>query len=103
VGSAIVQLTLTENGESKKVVFSGDLGHENAPILRDPFQVKYAVLVIMESTYGDRLHRSWADTWQEMGDIIAHAKSSRGNILIPAFTVGRTQELLYEFKQHFDA
>ncbi|MBA6342579.1 MBL fold metallo-hydrolase [Colwellia sp. MB02u-10] len=103
VGSAIVELTLTENGESKKVVFSGDLGHKNAPILRDPFQVKYADLVIMESTYGDRLHRSWADTWQEMGDIIAHAKSSKGNILIPAFTVGRTQELLYEFKQHFDA
>jgi metallo-beta-lactamase family protein len=56
----------------------------------------------MESTYGDRLHRSWQDTWQEMGNIIANAKSSKGNILIPAFTVGRTQELLYEFKQHFE-
>ncbi|TWX71380.1 MBL fold metallo-hydrolase RNA specificity domain-containing protein [Colwellia sp. C1TZA3] len=102
VGSAIVELMLTENGESKKIVFSGDLGHKNAPILRDPFQVKHADLVIMESTYGDRLHRSWQDTWQEMGEIIAHAKSSKGNILIPAFTVGRTQELLYEFIQHFE-
>ncbi|PKG85165.1 MBL fold metallo-hydrolase [Colwellia sp. 75C3] len=102
IGSAIVELTLTENGVSKKVVFSGDLGHKNAPILRDPFEVKYADLVIMESTYGDRLHRSWEDTWQEMGEIIANAKSGKGNILIPAFTVGRTQELLYEFKQHFD-
>jgi metallo-beta-lactamase family protein len=102
IGSAIVELTLTEHDVSKKVVFSGDLGHKNAPILRDPFTIKHADLVIMESTYGDRLHLSWEDTWQEMGQIIAHAKSSKGNILIPAFTVGRTQELLYEFKQHFD-
>lgn len=102
IGSAIIELTLTENDVSKKVVFSGDLGHENAPILRDPFKIKHADLVIMESTYGDRLHRSWEDTWQEMGEIIANAKSSKGNILIPAFTVGRTQELLYEFKQHFE-
>ncbi len=102
IGSAIVELTLTENSVSKKIVFSGDLGHKNAPILRDPFKVKYADLVIMESTYGDRLHRSWEDTWQEMGEIIADAKSNKGNILIPAFTVGRTQELLYEFKQQFE-
>ena len=102
IGSAIVELTLNDNGVNKKVVFSGDLGHKNAPILRDPCKIKYADLVIMESTYGDRLHRSWDDTWQEMGEIIAQAKSNKGNILIPAFTVGRTQELLYEFKQHFD-
>jgi metallo-beta-lactamase family protein len=102
IGSAIVELTLNENNVSKKIVFSGDLGHTNAPILRDPFKIKYADLVIMESTYGDRLHRSWPESWQEMGEIIANAKSSKGNILIPAFTVGRTQELLYEFKQHFD-
>jgi metallo-beta-lactamase family protein len=102
IGSAIIELILTENGINKTIVFSGDLGHKNAPILRNPFIVKYADLVIMESTYGDRLHRSWEDTWQEMGEIIANAKSSKGNILIPAFTVGRTQELLYEFKQHFE-
>ncbi len=102
IGSAIVELNLNENNVSKKVVFSGDLGHKNAPILRDPFKVKYADLVIMESTYGDRLHRSWQESWQEIGDIIANAKNSKGNILIPAFTVGRTQELLYEFKQHFE-
>ena len=102
IGSAIIELTLKEKGVTKKVVFSGDLGHKSAPILRDPFKIKHADLVIMESTYGDRLHRSWEDTWQEMGNIIANAKSSKGNILIPAFTVGRTQELLYEFKQHFE-
>lgn len=102
IGSAIIELAFHENGVSKKIVFSGDLGHKNAPILRDPFKIKQADFVIMESTYGDRLHRSWKDTWQEMGNIIANAKSSKGNIIIPAFTVGRTQELLYEFKQHFE-
>jgi len=102
IGSAIVELTLVEDGVTKKVVFSGDLGHKNAPILRDPYKIKYADLVVMESTYGDRLHRSWEDTWREMGEIIAHAKSSKGNILIPAFTVGRTQEILYEFNRHFE-
>jgi len=101
IGSAIIELNLTEDNIHKKVVFSGDLGHNSAPILRDPFKVKSADLVIMESTYGDRLHRSWHETWQEVGDIIAHAKSNKGNIIIPAFTVGRTQELLYEFKRHF--
>ncbi|MGB1263595.1 MAG: MBL fold metallo-hydrolase RNA specificity domain-containing protein [Cognaticolwellia sp.] len=102
IGSAIIELTLSEKELSKKVVFSGDLGHKNAPILRDPFQVKHADLVIMESTYGDRIHRNWQDTWQEVGAIIAQAKRSKGNILIPAFTIGRTQELLYEFKQRFE-
>lgn len=101
IGSAIIELSLCEDGLTKKLVFSGDLGHKDAPILRDPYKVKQADLVIMESTYGDRLHRSWQDTWQEMGEIIKNAKSGKGNILIPAFTVGRTQELLYEFKKHF--
>jgi len=101
IGSAIIEFNLNEENIHKKVVFSGDLGHQNAPILRDPFKVKSADLVIMESTYGDRLHRSWHETWQEVGNIIAHAKSHKGNIIIPAFTVGRTQEILYEFKRHF--
>ena len=103
LGSAIAELVLNEQGKSKKVVFSGDLGHKGAPILRDPTIVKHADLVVMESTYGDRLHhRSWSDTWQEIGEIISSANSSRGNIIIPAFTVGRTQELLYAFKMHYD-
>jgi len=101
IGSAIVELTLTEGDKTKKIVFSGDLGHKDAPILRDPEMIKHADLVLMESTYGDRLHRSWQETWQEMGNIIAQAKSSKGNIIIPAFTIGRTQELLYEFKRHY--
>jgi len=102
LGSAIAELDLNEQGRSKKVVFSGDLGHKGAPILRDPETVKHADLVVMESTYGDRLHRNLDDTWLEIGEIISSASSGKGNILIPAFTVGRTQELLYAFKSHYD-
>jgi len=101
LGSAIVELELEENNRKQKLVFNGDLGHYDAPILRDPEPVSQADLVIMESTYGDRLHRSWEETWEEMGEIITGAHSSKGNILIPAFTVGRTQELLYIFRQNF--
>jgi metallo-beta-lactamase family protein len=102
LGSAIAELELHEGNHSRKVVFSGDLGHQGSPILRDPEVMTHADLVIMESTYGDRQHRSWDKTWQEMGEIISSARSGKGNILIPAFTVGRTQELLYMFKHYFD-
>ena len=102
LGSCIIELDLTENHHSKKLIFSGDLGHAGAPILKDPSRLTNADIVIMESTYGDRLHRSWDETWDELGSTIRHAHSQRGNILIPAFTVGRTQELLYCFKKHYD-
>ena len=102
LGSAIAELELHEGNHVSTVVFSGDLGHRGSPILRDPKVVTHADLVIMESTYGDRLHRVWDETWQEMGEIISSAHSGKGNILIPAFTVGRTQELLYMFRQYFD-
>lgn len=102
LGSAIAELELTEGTRQRKVVFSGDLGHRGAPILRDPEPVKQADLVVLESTYGDRLHRDWDATWKEMGEVISSARSGKGNILIPAFAVGRTQELLYVFKQNFD-
>ncbi len=102
LGSAIAELQATEYGSTRRIVFSGDLGHRGAPILRDPETLSDADLVVLESTYGDRLHRSWQDTWREMGGIISNARSEKGNILIPAFTVGRTQELLYVFNQNFD-
>lgn len=102
LGSSIVELDLQANGQKRRVVFSGDLGHLGAPILRDPTYLDSADLVIMESTYGDRLHRNWSETWQEMGEIFNKAQSEKGNILIPAFAVGRTQELLYTFKRHFE-
>jgi metallo-beta-lactamase family protein len=102
LGSAIIELTLVEKSMSKKLVFSGDLGNPGAPILRDPQPVSSADMVVMESTYGDRIHRPWKSTWEEMGDVIANANSAHGNILIPAFTIGRTQLLLYTFREFFD-
>ena len=82
-------------------MFSGDLGHRGAPILRNPATVREADLVILESTYGDRNHRSWNATWQELGEVFRAAAHHAGNILIPAFAIGRTQELLYVFRQHW--
>jgi metallo-beta-lactamase family protein len=64
--------------------------------------VQHADLVVMESTYGDRLHRSWEATWDEMAQIFIQARKGHGNILIPAFTVGRTQELLYTFARYYE-
>ncbi|GIU04994.1 MULTISPECIES: MBL fold metallo-hydrolase RNA specificity domain-containing protein [unclassified Shewanella] len=98
LGSAVVELWLGEGDETKKLVFSGDLGREGMPILDDPTFINSADLVLMESTYGDRLHRSWGDTLEELKSIFARTiEQSRGNILLPAFSVGRAQELLYLF------
>ncbi|MDH5410863.1 MAG: MBL fold metallo-hydrolase [Alphaproteobacteria bacterium] len=103
LGSSIVELWLEEGGERRKIVFSGDLGQKGAPILRDPTPVAEADLVIMESTYGDRLHRGRADTRAEIEEVIAQTRGARGNILIPAFAVGRTQDILYNFALNYDA
>lgn len=100
LGSAIAELWLSEGKLRRKLVFSGDLGHRGAPILRDPTPIDEADLVIMESTYGDRCHRPWEDTWRELGEVF-DADGQKGNILIPAFAVGRTQELLYVFARHY--
>jgi len=100
LGSAIVELWLEENGARRKLVISGDLGHAGAPILRNPRAVRDADLVVLESTYGDREHRSWDETLAELGEVFREARQSRGNILIPAFAIGRSQELLYFLKHH---
>ncbi len=102
LGSSIVELWLSEGSETRKLVFSGDLGHQGAPILRDPAVIREADLVLLESTYGDRLHRSWEETWKEMHDVMEAAQQGRGNILIPAFAVGRSQELIYLFAKHYE-
>ena len=102
LGSAIVEARLKENGVEKTLVFTGDLGHRGAPILRDPVRLQHADLVLMESTYGDRQHRSWEETWKELGEVLRCAREDRGNILMPAFTIGRTQEILYTFERYFD-
>ncbi len=101
LGSAIVELWLEEGRTKRKIVFSGDLGQKGAPILRDPAAIADADLVLMESTYGDRLHRSREDTQAEMEAVIAKTRGARGNILIPAFAVGRTQDILYHLTRNY--
>jgi len=95
IGSASVELTVEEGGKKKVVVFSGDLGPRGAPLLRDPVPFRRADAVIMESTYGDREHRSLRETAIEARKIIAKAIEARAKILVPVFAVGRTQLLLY--------
>ncbi|HKT42679.1 MAG TPA: MBL fold metallo-hydrolase [Rhodanobacteraceae bacterium] len=102
LGSATVEIDAEEQGAVRKLVFSGDLGPVNTPILCDPAPVPAADLVVMESTYGDRLHKSHEDTAAELAAIFAAAHRDGGNVVIPAFAVGRTQELLYIFAEHFD-
>jgi len=100
LGSAIVELWLTERDLTRKLVLSGDLGHTGAPILRSPEAVHEADLVVLESTYGDREHRSWDATLAELGEVFHAARQNEGNILIPSFAIGRAQELLYFLKHH---
>ena len=98
LGSSIVELW----ADGKKLVFSGDLGPTGTPILRDPTPIEQADLVLMESTYGDRNHKDRAETIIELGRILDEAWRGGGNVLIPAFAVGRSQELLYWFAKYWD-
>ena len=95
LGSAIVEICITENGDVKKLVFSGDLGNSQAALLRDPDIIKEADIVLLESTYGDRNHRSMEATLDEFEQVILQASENGGNILIPSFAVGRTQEIIF--------
>jgi len=98
LGSSIVEL----HAEDRTLVYSGDIGPKGTPILRDPETVTQANLVLMESTYGDRNHKDRDATVTELGDILEAAWRDKGNVCIPAFAVGRSQELLYWFAMHWD-
>lgn len=95
LGSASIELTLTENGITKTVVFSGDIGNTEQPLIRDPQYLHKADYVIMESTYGDREHEAHPDYEKELAAVIGRTLSRGGNLVIPSFAVGRTQEMLY--------
>jgi metallo-beta-lactamase family protein len=95
LGSASVEMTIEENGKKRVVVFSGDIGPRGAPLHKDPTPFERADLVFLESTYGDRNHRSLHDTAVEGRKIIAKAIEAKAKILVPAFAIGRTQLLLY--------
>jgi metallo-beta-lactamase family protein len=103
MGSSVVELELIEAGQTRTVVFSGDLGQFDTPILRDPVTPRRADLVLMESTYGDRQHRSRAASLVEFSEILKNAHDEGGNVLIPAFAVGRSQEVLYHLGKNFAA
>ena len=99
LGSASIRLTLTEGGQTKTIVFSGDIGNVDQPIIRDPQLLKKADYVVMESTYGDRNHTEvWSYT-DELAEIIDETLGKGGNVVIPSFAVGRTQELLYFIRE----
>ena len=99
LGSASITMKLSESGVEKTIVFSGDIGNVNQPIIRDPQLLHAADYVVMESTYGDRNHAPvWSYT-EELAELIDETLSRGGNVIIPSFAVGRTQELLYFIRE----
>lgn len=100
LGSAYVEVDLQypETGEKKRIVFSGDLGAPHAPILPAPKAPYKADILVIESTYGDRLHEDRRSRRARLEKVLDHALSNQGTVLIPAFSIGRTQELLYELE-----
>ena len=96
LGSAIVELYIKENGKEYKLVFSGDLGNRNVPILKDPTIIDGCDYLFIESTYGNRLHVDVENKSKKLIDIISTTISNGGKVIIPSFAVGRTQEILYE-------
>lgn len=96
LGSASIEVWATENGITKKLVFSGDIGNYNQPLIKDPAMTKEADVVVMESTYGDRYHSAERpDYIKELAAVIDETFHRGGNVVIPSFAVGRTQEMLY--------
>jgi metallo-beta-lactamase family protein len=102
LGSASVEVRARVEGRERVLLFSGDIGPRGTPILRDPVGVAQADLVLLESTYGGRAHRSREATIEELGQVLEAAREAGGNVLIPAFAVGRSQELLYWFARQWD-
>jgi metallo-beta-lactamase family protein len=99
LGSSIVELVIQEQGAGKKLVFSGDLGKRDSILMKDPAELHEADVLLMESTYGDRNHRDEPETLQQLTDILVATWDRGGNVMIPAFAVGRTQELIFYLGQ----
>ncbi len=103
LGSAITLLEITEKGKKILIGFTGDLGRPHRPILRDPEKIPNVDILISESTYGDRLHDKNENAMQKFAELIKTAVKRKAKIIIPAFSVGRTQELVYDLHKLFDA
>jgi metallo-beta-lactamase family protein len=95
LGSGSLALWLAGPDDEKKIIFSGDIGKKGSPIIKDPTLATVADSVVMESTYGDRMHKDSADTAAELAEAITTTFAKGGNVLIPAFAIGRTQDVLY--------
>ena len=100
LGSSIVLIDITEDGKTERIVFTGDLGNKNMPIINDPTYIKGADHLIMESTYGNRLHGDMEDQSEKFIEILLRTIERGGNVIIPSFAVGRTQEILYEINKY---
>lgn len=99
LGSSSIEIQITEEGETKTIVFSGDIGNQNQPLIKDPQYLHHADYVVMESTYGDRSHGERPDYVKTLAEIIQRTFDRGGNLVIPSFAVGRTQEMLYFIRQ----
>ena len=100
LGSAILEIRITEGGKTTKLVMSGDLGQPDRPILRDPTLIGEADVLFIESTYGNRAHKDMPATLEELAQVIEHTlRVKHGNVIVPAFAVGRTQEVIYHLHQ----
>lgn len=100
LGSATIEVWIKEDGENKKIVFSGDIGNNDIPLLNEPTMIEDADFLVMESTYGDRMHIENEDKAQKFINIVYDTISQGGTVVIPSFAVGRTQEILYELNKY---
>ncbi len=101
LGSSIIEMWIDGGGRKRKLVFSGDLGSKDQAIIRDPEIIKEADILFIESTYGNRKHKTKEDTYKEFKDILLDSYNKKGNIIIPAFAIERTQELIYTLGKLF--
>jgi metallo-beta-lactamase family protein len=99
LGSSSIEIKISENGIEKTIVFSGDIGNTNQPIIKDPQYLTEADYVVMESTYGNRSHERPADYTSALADVLQRTFDRGGNVVIPSFAVGRTQEMLYFIRE----
>ena len=99
MGSSIIELWIKDDAHEKKLIFSGDLGQKNLPLIKDSTPIDEGDFVFVESTYGNRKHKGMAETIDEFAHAVSESLKSGGNVIIPAFAVGRTQDILYILNQ----
>lgn len=102
LGSSIIEIYVKESSGTSKLVFSGDLGMPGRPILKDPKFVDSCDYLIIESTYGNTVHEDYKSQIKKLIEIIENTTSNNGTVIIPAFAVGRTQEIIYELNNYYE-